>query len=145
MHLLKNKRIVFSREDRMGSDFPYWEVQVDNNGLLTAVYSFADSLGTKASFYYHHAIEDLYNSLETMLPGLSRADWVARAKLEQGSDQWYEYKPKLKPKLHPSTGENLSVLFDSSSNKKLENMYQYVSNYSKSLVLFSYLLDVFPR
>ena len=143
INLYKNKRIIFSSSERMGSDFPYWEMSIDNDGMLNCVYTYADYTGTKASFYYHHAVEDVYNFLLTILPGIDRAEWVSRVKLQEGSDCWYEFLPKNKKKLIPSKNNTFSRVYDATSSKLITRLYQYGPNSSKSLGFSSYILDIF--
>jgi hypothetical protein len=141
--LYESKRIIFSNKSRMGSDFPYWEVSIDSTGLLTGLYSYADYTGTKPSFYYHHAVEDIYVSLKAMLPGLLKADWVSRVKLEQGQDNWLEFSAGDKHKLYPSKNDSFENVYDKDSGKVIDSLYQCGPNRSKSLGFYSYLLDVF--
>lgn len=141
--LFKGKRIVFSQEKRMGSDFPYWEVSINESGLLEGVYSFADYQGTKPSFYYHHALEDLFNSLEMMLPGLVKADWISRAKLIKGKDIWFEFRPSEKDSLHPHSSRGFANFYDMDKGHRLSGIEHCGPNRSKSLGLYAYLLDIF--
>jgi hypothetical protein len=139
-----NKRIVFSKHNRIGSDFPFWEIEIGHNGKLTGIYAFADGSGSKANFYYPYAIEDIYESLVEILPGLSRSEWVANVRLEQGSDYWFKYTQQEKKGLRTLDGKDLSIIYDKTSGQRLENMQYYGPKSSKSLGLFSYLLDIFP-
>jgi hypothetical protein len=141
--LYEGKRIIFSNRSRMGSDFPYWEISIDDTGLLTGLYSYADYTGTKPSFYYHHAVEDIYISLKAMLPGLLKADWVSRVKLEQGEDNWFEFSASEKSTLYPGKNQNFEHVFDKDDGSVIDSLYQCGPNRSKSLGFYSYLLDVF--
>lgn len=141
IHFLKNKRIIFSQKERMGSDFPIWEVFIDDDGLLKAVYVYAEYLGTKPSFYYHHAIEDLYNSLVTILPGLNRADWVSGVSLSAGQDLWIEYAPKSSKELFQKS--KLKQIYSLENKKEIKFFEHCGPSRAKSLGLYSYLLDVF--
>jgi hypothetical protein len=141
--LFRNKRIVFSQEKRMGSDFPYWEISINEDGLLEGVYSFADYQGTKPSFYYHHALEDLFQSLEMMLPGFIKADWISRAKMVKGNDVWFEFKPDHKADLHPHSKKDFAHFYNIETKQKLDGIEQCGPNRAKSLGLYSYLLDIF--
>lgn len=141
--LFRNKRIVFSQEKRMGSDFPYWEVSINDDGLLEGVYSFADYQGTKPSFYYHHALEDLFQSLEMMLPGFVKADWISRAKLIKGNDIWFEFRPSEKADLHPHSKKDFAHFYNNETKHKLAGIEHCGPNRAKSLGLYSYLLDIF--
>lgn len=139
------KRILFSYANRMGSDFPFWEVYVDAKGNLYGTYCYADTLGTKASFYYPNALDDLYDSLLGIFPGLTREDWISRAKVSQGNDIWLEYAPRDKAKLAPENRYLLSKVFHKEENKEIRHFYYCGLERAKSLGLYSYLLDVFSR
>ncbi len=142
IEIFRNKRICFSGEKRMGSDFPYWEVYINEDGMLNAVYTFANYLGTKASFYYHHAIEDVFQSLQIMLPGIDKADFIARSKLSRGSDIWFEYSPEQKALLHPHHKHDFSQFYHKVDTQVLKGIKLCGPKRSRSLGLFSYLLDI---
>ena len=138
-----NKRIIFTTEARMGSDFPYWEIFIDEDGKMVASYSYADYLGTKASFYYQHALEDIFTSLEAMLPGFEREPFFNTAKVTTGFDIWYEYPPEQKAMLHPHHNFALKDLYLISGNTKIQGISHCGPNRTKSLGFLSYMLDVF--
>jgi len=139
----KNKRIVFSLTSRMGSDFPFWEISFDDLGVMNAKFTYADYQGTKESFYFHKALEDLYLSLLTILPGVAKADFISRAKLILGEDLWFEYSPEQKKLLHPESPYKLDSFFDNTSLLKVDRIKNCSSNRTKSLGFYTYLLDVF--
>ena len=139
----KNKRIVFSQDKRMGSDFPYWEVSIDSLGVLSGIYAFADYQGSKASFYYHQALEDIFHSLEQMLPGLEKADWLASTKLSQGSDIWFEVPSERKSEIYPFKPDEQSNFYIPKGRSPLQGIELCGPNCTKSLGLSSYLLENF--
>lgn len=139
----KNKRIVFSQDKRMGSDFPYWEVSIDSLGVLNAIYAFADYQGSKPNFYYHQALEDIFHSLEQMLPGLDKADWLASTKLSQGSDIWFEVSSERKSEIYPFKPDEQSNFYTPKGHRPLEGIELCGPNCTKSLGLSSYLLENF--
>lgn len=141
--LYENKRIIFSKKSRMGSDFPYWEFSIDEQGLLSGLYSYADYTGTKPSFYYHHAVEDIYNSITSMLPGLVKADWVSRVKLSPGQDSWVEFAASDKQSLSPVNSLQTDFIYSKANRKPIECLHQCGPDRGKSLGFFSYLMDVF--
>ncbi|MAZ48071.1 MAG: hypothetical protein CME65_05890 [Halobacteriovoraceae bacterium] len=145
----RGKRIVFAPQNRMGSDFPFWELEVDEAGKLQGLYSYSDFQGTKPSFYYPSAIDDVYQSLKTILPGLKRSDWVSRAKLSEGSDIWFKYKPQIKLKLSPDSKtyqeELVTMRLKDKSKVQLLGLNHCGPSRARSLGLFSYLLDIFAR
>lgn len=140
-----DKRILFSHKNRMGSDFPFWEVFVDSMGNLRATYAYADTVGTKASFHYTNALDDIYQSLLEVFPGLNREDWVSRAKTYKSNDVWLEYDPDQKSKLAPDHKFLLNSIYLKDSNQQIDNFYFCGFERSKSLGLYSYLLDIFSR
>jgi hypothetical protein len=139
----KSKRIVFSQKERMGGDFPYWEVSINNSGKITGTYCYADYQGSKDTFYYTHCIEDLYNSLAELLPGLKRADFISSVKLTPGRDTWYNVENQKPNNLKPSNLKPLSRLYLNSNKKKIEGIELCSTLRSRSLGLYSYLLDLF--
>lgn len=142
-----NKRIVFAPQNRMGSDFPFWELEVSDEGRLTGLYSYSDFQGTKASFYYPSAIDDIYESLKTLLPGLKRSDWVSRVKLSEGEDIWFKHKPQIKAKLSPDSKalakELCSMEIKNEPRAELQGLVHCGPSRARSLGLLSYLLDIF--
>jgi hypothetical protein len=141
--IFKDKRILFSYEKRIGSDFPHWELKIDGNGNFSAIYAYADALGTKPSFYYTHALEDLFRSCESILPGLQRSDWIANTKLFMTEDIWFQYPPQAKKELSQFKPNNFKDLYDKESRVHIQKIYHCGPNRSKSLGLYSYLLDLF--
>lgn len=139
----ENKRIVFSQDKRMGSDFPYWEVSIDSLGVLSGIYAFADYQGSKASFYFHQALEDMFQTLEQMLPGLDKADWLASTKLSQGSDVWFEVPSERKEEIFPFYPDQQANFYVPRSLKPLKGIELCGPNCTKSLGLSSYLLENF--
>ena len=140
INFFKGKRIVFLKSEKMGSDFPYWELSLDDKGYLSASYAYADNLGTKASFYYHHALEDIYQSLLKLFPGLSRAEWGARSKMEEGRDYWVEYVVKTK-----KPASRTSALIDLNSRREVSELYYCGAERVSSLGFFGHLVDLFSE
>ena len=143
----KGKRIVFAPQNRMGSDFPFWELEIDERGQLHAVYSYSDFQGTKPSFYYPSALDDIYNSLKEILPGLKRSDWISRARLSEGEDIWYKHGPGSKSSLSPESLKSVQgfkqMRMKDLPKVNLEGLHYCGPGRARSLGLFSYLLDVF--
>lgn len=144
----KNKRIVFAPQNRMGSDFPFWELQISEQGKLRGIYSFADYQGTKASFYYPAALDDIFESVKMILPGIKKSDWVSRARLSKGQDIWFEFSPDFKRKL-PKDKEQQSLLFSQFTLKEggqtLRGITHCGPDRARSKGLYSYLIDLFSN
>lgn len=137
-----NKRIIFSHDERMGSDFPYWELYFTDNGQMVATYSYSQYQGSKSSFYYHRALDDVFDSLLAILPGLDRADFVSRAMLSISHDVWFENKAKNEKQFssqHPFDNK----LVSNTDKTNIENLYYLGPKLSKSLGLYGYSLEVF--
>lgn len=143
--LFAGKRIVFLIKNRMGGDFPFWEVSIDESGLLTGVYAYANNLGTKPSFYFHHALDDIYQSLLKILPGLTRSDWVARTKLKKGRDLWVEDDARVKSDFEADYKSGASDLYQIDSKLRVEGLEYCGPDRTKSLGFYGYLLDVFAQ
>lgn len=139
----QDKRIIFSHKKRMGSDFPYWEVSFDGLGNLSATYSYADNQGTKASFYYHHALEDIYQSLREILPGISKEMWLPQVKVKNGQNIWVEYYPNQKSRLHPDHDFKVKNLYLMDRDKSITGLEYCGVDRAKSLGLYNYILDIF--
>lgn len=141
--LFKDKRIIFSSEKRMGSDFPYWEMTLNEHGELKAIFSYADQKGTKASFYYHNALDTIYQSLVNILPGIDRLDWQARSELSLGDDIWFEYKNFHRDIMDKDLILEHRTFVENSEEKSLGKIYQCNPKRSRSLGLYFYLLEIF--
>ena len=143
----KHKRIVFAPQNRMGSDFPFWEITINESGELFAIYSYADYQGTKPSFYYPQALDDIYGSLKTILPGVVKSDWVSRSQLVAGDDIWFEFESSYKNKLSPSNAKSYPMFnrlkIKGDKDVLLDGIEHCGPGRGRSLGLFSYLLDVF--
>lgn len=85
-----DKRIIFSNSDRMGTDFPHWEMTLDRKGIMRATYAYADYEGAKPSFYHKNASEDLFRSLSSTFPGISESDWNSQIDFGEGTDVWLD-------------------------------------------------------
>lgn len=132
----QDKRIVFSENNRIGSDFPYWELRFEEKSIKGA-YAYNEKQGSKASFYYPQLIEDVYQSLRKLLPGLIKADWVARVRLTQGEDVWFE-GPKVLDK-HDS--KEKKKLYKKSNGAYLAGINHFGPICSGPRGLYSYLFD----
>ena len=143
VHHFVGKRIVFSHEKRMGSDFPFWEIDLTREGKMTGVFAYADYQGTKASFYYHHALEDLYESLDVIFPGIDRSDWFATTKLSVSSDIWLEVDQFFKKQYHPDSNHDLDKFYGQLDGKKILQFANCGPERSKSLGLYGQLVDIF--
>lgn len=142
---LSGKRLIFSKEDRMGTDFPYWEASIDHKGILRGVYAFSDYQGTKPDFYFHHAVEDFYESLNNLMPGIDRSDWVYNSNLYEGSDSWIRVDDRFKKHYVPGKRDDLLKFYPSDGQKSLLKIENCGPNRSKSLGLYGQLLDIFSE
>lgn len=134
----QDKRLVFSTDSRIGSDFPYWELSFKENKVYGS-YAYIEKQGSKPSFYFHQTVEDIYQSLKTLLPGLLKADWVTRVKLEQGEDVWFETPKGLDTKVYSDKVK----LYDRQSGHHIKGISHLGAKSSGSMGLYSYLLDCY--
>jgi hypothetical protein len=88
--LFKNKRIVFSESDKIGTDFPHFEVFLKENNDLEVLFSYADYEGTKPKFYYEKAASDVFKSLNNIFPGLNEKDWMSQIQATAAQNIWLE-------------------------------------------------------
>lgn len=104
------KRMIFSKSDRMGTDFPHLEVFIDEENKLRASFVYAEYQGSKPSFYFKNAAEDLFVSLSSLFPELDKDDWMSQIDFQLGREVWLdnvqgslsENRLKLKSKLGSS-------------------------------------------
>lgn len=139
----KNKRIIFSNESRMGSDFPYWEISINEKGQLYGIYAFADYMGSKESFFYTHCIDDVYESLQKIFPDLSRADFVSSVTVTVGEDSWYNVGANKPRKPTPNNLSSYRVLNSKETSKQMKGIHLCSTLRAQSLGFYSYLLDLF--
>ena len=140
----RNKRVICNDDKKMGSDFPYWEFSLDHLGHLQAIYSYTDQLGTKASFYYNQALEDLYQSLVGIFPGLDRDHWFAAAELKNGLDSWYEYPGLQKMNLIPKSPKPVHQQYYF-EDQKIKNLHFMGPERGQILGFYGYLIDLFSE
>jgi len=138
------KRIIFSSAARMGTDFPHWEVVIDGKSIAKALYVYANYEGAKPSFFYKKASEDLFNSLNSIFPGLNRTDWESQIQFEEGTDVWLENidakSESKRQKLYSELGAQCYQ--NGGAVKKLIYCGPLRSRF---LGLFGYLLNIFNR
>jgi len=142
MDFYKNKRLLFSKLDRLGTDIPHWEVFIDSDGVFQAIYSYADNLGTKPEFFHKTVADDVFKSLSEVLPGLDKADWSGQMEFSRGSDSWIEYHIKDKEILIPKKVAENSHLYNRDNGVKVTKLDYCGPSRSKSMGLFSYTLDL---
>ncbi|MCO4753560.1 MAG: hypothetical protein KC478_03715 [Bacteriovoracaceae bacterium] len=138
------KRIIFSPSDRMGTDFPHWEVVIDDNSVAHANYVFASYEGAKPSFHFKRASEDLYQSLNSIFPGLNKTDWDSQISFTQGKDVWLEnVKNSLSSqrlKIHSDLGSECHY-----QGRAVKKLIYCGPLRGRFLGYFGYLLNIFTR
>lgn len=139
INFFKNKRILISQNDRLGTDFPHWEVEISEQGVLKATYSYANYEGTKPSFYYKKVSEDVFRSLSQLLPGIKLDDWSSQIEFSAGTDYWVE-------SLRHKTGKSSDYIHQDDglyvNKKKIKNLVYCGPNRTRTLGLYSYTLDL---
>lgn len=133
-----NKRIAFLKKNRMGSDFPFWEISIDPDGYLEGTYTYADDLGSKPNFYFHQALDDLFESLQKILPKLDRNEWVSRTKLQRGEDLWLN---KNISSLKATTENNVFDL----NNRRISGLDYCGPEINVTFGFFGYLQSIFSK
>lgn len=142
INFFKNKRILISQNDRLGTDFPHWEIEIQENGLLKAIYSYANYEGTKPSFFYKKVAEDVFKSLGQILPGIKLNDWSSQITYQAGADFWVESLVARK-KTHPDQTQKDDLLYDIENKRQVDNIIYCGPNRTRTLGLFSYTKDLF--
>jgi hypothetical protein len=139
MNFFKNKRILISENDRLGTDFPHWEIEITGKGVLKSTYSFANYEGTKPSFYFKKVSEDVFRSLAQLLPGINLDDWSAQIDYKSGADFWVESLAHKSGKTSDYIYQDDGLYVD---NKKVKNLFYCGPNRTRTLGLYSYTLDL---
>jgi hypothetical protein len=142
INFFKNKRILISENDRLGTDFPHWEIEIQENGLLKAIYSYAHYEGTKQSFFHKKVAEDVFRSLGQILPGIKLNDWSSQITYQKGPDFWVESLATRKKVKSSSFAKN-EYLYDSEKGNQLVNIVYCGPNRTETLGLYSYTKDLF--
>ncbi|MBC77624.1 MAG: hypothetical protein CME64_16585 [Halobacteriovoraceae bacterium] len=136
------KRIIFSSADRMGTDFPHWEVVIDEKHVARAFYVYANYEGAKPSFYYKKASDDLYHSLNTVFPGLDQTDWESQIEFNKGHDVWLEkIEEKVDSKRQAIKSELGGQCYQ--NGVPVKKLVYCGPLRSRFLGLFGYLLNIF--
>lgn len=136
------KRLVFIQNSRVGTDFPFWEVYLDDN-TLKGTYAFVNQEGAKPDFFYQNAKKDVYQSLLKVIPDLDWYLWSSNIQLRLGDDFWLEdnayntLKSKISAKKSPD-----SILKDKDSNKSLKGIEYWGPLRTQSFGLISYLMEL---
>lgn len=137
----KNKRIVFCESDKIGTDFPHFEVFLKDNEEINVLFSYADHEGTKPKFYFDKASNDVYKSLNQIFPGLQKKDWSSQIKAETSYNIWLE---NINAKAH----RGKTFLYSDIGNyctlqgKKIDSLIYEGPLRSRYLGLFGYLVNV---
>ena len=137
----KNKRILFSRSERLGSSSPHWEAFIDSDAILRGTYCYADFQGTKASFHYKKAAEELFNSVSRLLPGLVKDDWMHQIKFQQSDDVWMEILSEKSSTPGKFTKED-SLVVDRDHFKSIGKIKYWGPLRAQSLGIFGHLVNL---
>lgn len=136
----KNKRILFSKVDKIGTDFPHLEIYIDENGVLNGTFSYANYIGTKPSFYYKKVAEDIFSNLAEILPGLNKDDWSHQISFTEGEDFWTE---NLGSRSNISSHiKYKDYLYDREEKFQIERITYFGPNRTKSMGLLSFSKDM---
>ena len=130
----KNKRIIFSSEKSLGTDFPYAEVTIDESQNIHGLFIYADFPGTKPSFHFKRAQEFIYQRLEKILPSLNREEWMSETSFLEGSDVWSESKKALKQSEH--------TFYLTHNKKKAHGIEYWGPTCVETMGLLNYLIEI---
>ena len=137
----KNKRIIFSRSERLGSSSPHWEAFIDSQGTLKGTYCYADFPGTKASFHYKRAAQELFESVGRLLPGLVKDDWMHQISFENSNDVWMEILSEKSRSSAKFTKED-SIVVDKETLKMIHKINYWGPLKTHSLGIFGHLINL---
>lgn len=139
--LFKNKRIVFCESDKIGTDFPHFEIFLEDNDEINVLFSYADHEGTKPKFYYDKASNDVYKSLNQIFPGLIDKDWNSQIQSYPSHNIWLENINKKisdrKASLYTDHGRICTL-----NGKPIKSLYYEGPLRSRYLGIFGYLINV---
>lgn len=129
----KDKRIAYLSSDKLGSDFPYFEIFFDKNNNYEATFAYKDYQGTKPSIYFIKFYEILFEALNTLFPGLSYEEFKESIETPISSNRWI-FRGEKNKGLSPFSKEVCSL-----NTLPLKNVY-YLGDFSiQYLNLHSYL------
>lgn len=137
----KNKRIIFSKAQRLGTNSPHWEVFIDENSILHGTYSYADFEGTRPSFHFKRAANDIFNSLEELFPGLDYQDWIRQVQYAPSKDLWVEYLSNKKS-VGNFAKKSDELLTHKDSGRKIKRLHYWGPVKARSMGIYSYLVDL---
>tara|TARA_B100001971_G_C18268046_1_gene596571 strand:- start:54 stop:1391 length:1338 start_codon:yes stop_codon:yes gene_type:complete len=139
--LFKNKRIVFCESDKIGTDFPHFEVFLKDNDEINVLFSYADHEGTKPKFYFDKASNDVYKSLNQIFPGLLQKDWNSQIQAKPSHNIWLENintkSTNKQAKLYSDQGRLCTI-----EGKPVKALYYEGPLRSRYLGIFGYLINV---
>jgi len=139
--LFKNKRIVFSESDKIGTDFPHFEMFLSDEDELEVIFSYADYEGTKAKFYFEKAASDVFKCLSRVFPGMNDKDWHSQVYASSARNIWLE---NINSKINQ---KRVSLYTDLGSYCEIDGTRIQSLNYEgplrgRFLGLFGYVLNV---
>jgi hypothetical protein len=140
LNFYKNKRILFSKDASIGTDFPHFEICINEDGILSGTFSYANNIGTKSSFYYKKVTEDIFKNLPQILPGVEKDDWAHQITFTDGGDFWTE-NLSSKKSIDKYIKHN-DILYQIDDRKKIDNLYYCGPNRTKRMGLYSYTWDI---
>lgn len=135
----KEKRILFSREENLGTDFPHFEIYISKSGELEVTYAYAYELGTKASFFYKKVEKEVYLSLCQILPGLELEEFLSSCELSDGLDFWNQVGIDTKKRFNDISSEGQLL---AAETQDIVKSIEYFGPFrTQSMGLYSYLWD----
>ncbi len=136
----EDKRIIVCEKDRLGTDFPHFEYQILSSGHIKGVYSYANELGTKPNFYYKKVVEEIFASLNNLLPGINKEKFISEASFKPGDDFWNRLPSSFKREFSKKASYN--DLYTADTESKIHNLNYFGPFRTQSLGLYSYLWDL---
>jgi hypothetical protein len=138
------KRIVFTFEKNIGTDYPHVILFIDEKKKITAKFTYPDSEGAKASFHKSAAYERVFECLNRLLPGLDKNNWLATVSAESDVDVWSEFKKMQasSPFLSTRPIQNRELVYERESGSAIKGVDYWGPMRVKEMGPFAYLLDL---
>ncbi len=141
-HFYYDRRIFVSNSARLGTDFPHCEIRITHNSEVEVIYSYYHAEGSKPSFYRKQAIDDVFKTLESFLPGLSYEKWKAGVSFEAAFDYWTEDFHRKTSSFHQAFSKKRHQLYSQKNQVKLAGVEYWGPARPSIMGLFSYLLEL---
>jgi hypothetical protein len=135
----KHKRIIVSTQDKLGTDFPHFEIYINSSKGIEISYSFANVMGRKPSFFIARALNEIIEVLKNLFPGIDAELFKSKSRYTLGKDFWQQINSVEKKKFMKS--QSIVKVYDQNL-KEIKGLTNYGPFRVQTLGLYSYLCDI---